>query len=126
MEDNDHLLEKVEDGGPLVTGDMDLVATQKYVYNKFCLQLIETLQELYFTVAKEGKIEGRCYVPRPNKSIPGSWATATTTWSLWRRTSPRGSFWSGASLLPLPLCVPPLRLPRPLLSPFVRWRQGFA
>ena len=52
----DRFLEKLDDWGMTVTEDMDPAEAEKYVFKRFRWRLPEVLQELYFVVTKEGKI----------------------------------------------------------------------
>ena len=53
----DRFLEKLDDWGMTVTGDMDPAEAEKYVFQRFRYRLPEVLQELYFVASKEGKIK---------------------------------------------------------------------
>ena len=53
----DRFLEKLDDWGVTVTGDMDPADAEKYVFRRFRYRLPEVLQELYFVATKEGKIK---------------------------------------------------------------------
>ena len=53
----DRFLEKLDDWGVTVTGDMDPADAEKYVFRRFRYHLPEVLQELYFVATKEGKIK---------------------------------------------------------------------
>ena len=53
----DRFSEKVDEWGMTVTEDIGPAQAKKYVFQPFCFQLLEVLQVLYFTAAKEGKIK---------------------------------------------------------------------
>ena len=72
----DRFLEKLDDSGMTVTGDMDPADAEKYVFKRLRYRLPEVLQELYLVATKEGKIK--------TLKEAKKWLTSRSGWTLGR------------------------------------------